>query len=112
MKKSPVVVALMSSLLLACGSPLAFAGTQAKEVTLKGEAMCAKCELGETDKCQTVLEVTEDGKTEKYYVAANPVGKKFHQEICQAPAKATATGTVKSEDGKMILTPSKMELAE
>jgi hypothetical protein len=47
-----------------------------------------------------------------YWLAKNDVSKKFHDNICQEPKKVTATGTVKEEDGKKVLTVSKIELAK
>src|SRR5260370_41103236 len=75
-----------------------------KEVTLTGEGKCAKCALHETEKCQTVIQTTEDGKTVNYYVEQNDVAKKFHKTVCQDTAKVTAKGTVKEVDGKKQFT--------
>lgn len=85
-----------------------------KEVTVTGEGKCAKCILKEGDKCQTVIETREDGKTVKYYVADNEVGKKFNDkdEVCEKAKKVTATGTVKEVDGKRILTAKKIEVVK
>lgn len=82
-----------------------------KEVTVTGEGKCAKCILKEGDQCQTVIETKQEGKTVKYYVANNDVGKKF-EEVCEQAKKVTATGTVKEVDGKKVLTPTKIELAK
>jgi hypothetical protein len=97
--------------LFALAAP-AFAGD--KEVTVTGEAKCAKCILKEGDKCQTVIETKENGKMVKYYVADNKVGKKFNDkdEICEQAKKVTATGTVKEADGKKVLTATKIELVK
>ena len=84
----------------------------ADEVNLSGTAKCAKCALKETAKCQTVIETEKDGKPVKYYVANNAVAKAFHENVCQDTKKVTATGTVKEVDGKMELTPSKIEVAK
>lgn len=81
-----------------------------KSVTLKGEAVCAKCELHETSKCQTAIRVKEDGKDVIYYTVNNDVAKAFHKNICQAPAKVTATGTVSEKDGKKMITLTKIDL--
>jgi hypothetical protein len=78
--------------------------------TITGEAMCAKCELKLQDKCQTVIQVKEGDKTVLYYVEGNSVGKAFHSQVCDAPAEATATGTVATVDGKLVLTPTSIEL--
>ena len=85
-----------------------------KEVTVTGEGKCAKCILKEGDKCQTVIETKEEGKTVKYYVADNEVGKKFNDkdEVCEKAKNLTATGTVKDVDGKKVLTVSKIDLVK
>jgi len=83
-----------------------------KEVTLTGEGKCAKCALHETDKCQNVIQLQEDGKTVNYYLAQNKISKEFHENLCKAPQKITVTGTVKEKDGKKTLTASKIELAK
>jgi len=84
----------------------------AKEVTITGEAKCAKCALKESDKCQNVIQVEKKHKTVTYYLVQNDVSKKFHEEICKQAKKVTATGTVKTVDGKKELTPTKIELAK
>jgi len=83
-----------------------------KEVTVTGEGKCAKCALKETDKCQNVIQTTEGGKTVTYYLAQNAVSKDFHENLCKESRKVTATGTVKEEKGKKVLTVSKIELAK
>jgi len=40
-----------------------------KEVTLKGDLGCGKCNFKTTKECQNVLKVTEDGKDTMYYLA-------------------------------------------
>jgi hypothetical protein len=79
--------------------------------TITGEAVCAKCELGLQDKCQTVIQVKEGDKTVSYYLAANDVSKAFHSNICKAPAAdVTATGTVAMVDGKQVLTATAIDI--
>jgi hypothetical protein len=78
----------------------------AAEETIKGEAVCTKCELHETAKCGTAIRV---GAT-IYYVKNNKVAKDFHKDICQAPAKVVATGEVTEKDGKKTITLTKIEL--
>ena len=94
---------------------VAFATTaraEDKEVTITGMGKCAKCQLKQADKCQNVIETKEHGKKVTYWVAKNETADNFHENICKAPKKVTATGTVKEEDGKKVLTASKMELAK
>jgi RecG-like helicase len=83
-----------------------------KEVTLSGEAKCGKCALKTSDKCVSVLQVQEDGKTVNYTLADNKVGKDFHKNVCSETQKVTVTGTVKQTDGKNQLIASKIDLAK
>jgi hypothetical protein len=78
----------------------------AGEETIKGEAVCTKCELHETDKCATAIRVGPI----VYYAENNDVAKAFHKNVCQAPAKVVATGTVTEKDGKKTITLTKIEL--
>ncbi len=90
----------------------------ADEKTVTGDGMCAKCALKEKPSCQNVVIAKEDGKEVKYYLVQNPVAKKAHtaEGICQAskdsPVKLKVTGTVVEKDGKMEMTPTKIEKAE
>lgn len=81
-----------------------------KEITLKGEAKCAKCALKQSDKCQTVIQAEKNGKTVTYYLTSNDTAKGFHKNVCSDTKKVTAKGTVKEEDGKKMLTVSKIEV--
>ena len=81
-----------------------------KEVTVTGNAVCAKCFLHESDKCQTVIQAQVAGKAVNYYLTENDVSKAFHKNICTGPGEqVTATGTIKEKDGKEMLTVSKIE---
>ena len=84
----------------------------ADAITVTGEGKCAKCALGETKKCQNVIEVTEGGKTVKYYLAPNKVAKDYHGTVCKATVKTTATGEVEEKEGKKVLTATKVEEAK
>ncbi len=106
-KKSPLLVYLFAASVLLTGS--AFAGNDAKEVTISGDATCAKCTLDETDHCQTAIQVMEKGEKVTYYLENNPVAKAFHKNICETTEKVTATGTVAMKDGKHMMTVSKIE---
>jgi RecG-like helicase len=105
MKKTSLLLALAVCALLTLP---ALAG---KDVTITGEGTCAKCSLHQADKCQTVIQATENGKTVTYYVTQNKASKDFHDKVCEEPHKVTATGTVKEVNGKQELTVSKIELA-
>ncbi len=92
------------------GKAKAAAPPAAAEVTLKGDLVCAKCALHESDKCQGVLRVTDAGKETRYYLADNKVAKDNHKPVCSgAVKKATITGTVKDTEGKKVLTASNIQ---
>ena len=74
-----------------------------KEVTLKGNVTCAKCELKETDSCKTVIQVKEGDKSIVYYFD-NAAHKKHHTTICKEGKQGTVKGTVAEKDGKKIVT--------
>ena len=107
MKKSLALVAGVALFLSA-----AAARTVAAEdtVTITGEGKCAKCALKETKECQNVIQTEKEGKKVKYYLVANDVSKEFHGKLCKETKKLKATGTVKEVNGKLQLTPTKIEL--
>ena len=81
--------------------------------TITGEAKCATCFLKETtDVHQTAIQVQEGDKTVTYYLVANDVAKKYDKKVCEKAEKVTATGTVKTVDGKLQLTATKIEPAK
>jgi len=82
------------------------------EVTLKGEMMCGKCSLKETEDCQNVLKVAQAGKEAKYYLADNKVAQDNHEQVCTGTAKATVVGKVKKTKGKNVLTASSIVYEE
>ena len=111
MKKSILFLTIAAGLVMAVTtSRLLAADTTGKEVTITGNAVCAKCTLHEGDKCQTVIQAEVAGKAVNYYVTPNDVSKAFHKNVCTGPGeKVTATGTIKEKDGKEMLTLSKIE---
>lgn len=65
-----------------------------KEKSFTGTGLCAKCELGKTDKCQSMVKAKEDGKEVLYFIADNQTAKDFHGKICQSTAKVAVKGHV------------------
>ena len=116
MKKTSLIITGIAGLLLLAIATPAFADEKEKgkdkTVTITGEGKCGKCALKETDECQNVIEVEKDGKKTTYYLAQNELSKAFHKNICKENKKVTATGTVKKEENKRVLTVSKIELAK
>ena len=89
-------------------STVAQARPDDKEVTLKGDITCAKCDLKMTDKCATVIKVKEGGKDVVYYFDPT-ADKKYHSKICTESKEGTVIGKVSEKDGKKIITVSKLE---
>ena len=113
MKKSFLLTALIAGIAMLGFVSSTVAADTAKERTIKGEAKCAKCSMKEGDKCQTVIQAeNKNGKMITYYLADNQVAKDFHSKICKGPQKVTATGTVKKDGDKSILTATKVEVVE
>ena len=77
-------------------------GKGGKEQTLKGTITCAKCDLKETDSCQTVIKVSKGGKDRVYYF--DPAShKKNHGKICRSPMEGEVTGTVSKKGDKLMV---------
>jgi len=112
MKKSIMFLTVAAGLLLAVStSRLLAVDAASKEVTITGSMVCGKCTLHETKSCQNVVQVETDGKTVNYYLKQNDVSKAAHDPICGGGSeKVTVTGTVKEKDGKVILTPTKIDV--
>ncbi len=89
-------------------APAVFAADQ----KLEGEALCAKCQLKEADKCRAAVQIkTADGKTETYLSELNDEkSKELHSEICKGAKPATVEGTVTEKDGKKVIKITKFEV--
>jgi len=115
MKKTSLLITGIAGLMLLAIATPTFAAEKEKDKskTITGEGKCGKCALNETEKCQNVIQVeNKNGKKTTFYLAQNDVSKAFHENICKETKKVTATGTVKKEDGKKVLTVTKIELAK
>jgi hypothetical protein len=78
-----------------------------KEVTLKGNICCAKCELKKEKTCATVIVVKEDGKEVVYYFDAAS-SKKYHSQICTECKAGEVTGVVSKDGDKLVIKVSKV----
>src|SRR6516164_778132 len=84
-----------------------------KEVALKGQVMCASCELKEGKKCQTVVRVKEGDKELTYYFKDRGAKESYHECVCGGGRQdATVTGVITENDGKKWITPTKVEYAK
>jgi hypothetical protein len=103
-------IAGAAALLLVMSATPSFAKDQ--QVTLTGQASCAKCVLKEKSAmaCQTVIEIQRDNKNnQKFYVVPNDVSKAFKPDVCKGPVKVKFTGTYTKVKSKKELTLSKIE---
>lgn len=75
-----------------------------KEVTLKGNITCAKCELKESKKCETVIVVEDKDKKKVVYYFDADSHKKFHAKICKEGKTGTVKGTCVKKDDKFVVT--------
>ena len=112
MKKTFAIIATVTGLVLALGTTAALAKDKEKEVTIKGQAKCAKCALQEGTSCQTVIQTEKKGKKVTYYVAKNDVSKAFHESVCTGSKEVVAKGKVAKVDGKKEITLSEIKLAK
>jgi hypothetical protein len=109
MKKLNLLMALLAGLTLASATT-ALAGNA---VTITGDMVCGKCTLHETETCQNVVQVKEDGKIVKYYLEQNKVSTDAHDPVCGSGSeKVAVTGTVKEKNGKKTMTPTKIEVVK
>ena len=112
------LLALAAVAVLFSGLGVLRADDKGEKTTIKGDGMCAKCALKEKDSCQNVVLVTKDGEKKTYYIVHDAVAKKAHGSLgfCRAskdnPAKVKVTGTCKEEDGKLVVTATKIEKDE
>jgi len=86
----------------------------AKERTVKGTIMCAKCVLKKTDACQAALEIKRKNKEGKevtriVLLKNDAVTKAFHKRICSGDKIAVAvTGKFEGKGKKRLLVASKI----
>ena len=112
MKKLKLTIALLAGLAFA-GATLTALADDAKEVSITGNMVCGKCTLHLTEKCQNVVQVTENGETVNYYLKQNDVSKKEHSAVCHGDTeKVTVIGNLTEKDGKKILTPIKIDVVK
>jgi hypothetical protein len=79
-----------------------------KQQTFEGSITCPKCDLGESDKCATVIKFKVKDKDQIYWFDAES-NKKYHGQICNAAKDGKVTGTVKKDGDKMVISVTKLE---
>jgi hypothetical protein len=106
MKTRFKLAAVLSAALLA--SNVAFA----EDAELSGKLVCSKCTLKETADCRNVLQVKADGAMKNYYIAKTDASKKVGIVCHDVIEGVSAAGKIETKDGKLTLSPSKMEVPE
>lgn len=97
---------VLAVFMLFCSAALLLQGAAAqdtKEVTLKGNITCAKCELKLEKACATVIVVkakTSAGDKDVVYYFDKEGHKKNHATICTEPKMGSVTGVVSEKDKK------------
>jgi hypothetical protein len=113
MKKTLVLALTVAGLFMTAASN---ASAAEKELSIKGEAQCAKCTLKVkgVEICTNVIVAKEDGHDVVYYVGKNEYGDKNlpHKLICTAVKKVEAKGTVKEVEGKKELALASIKIAD
>ena len=99
---------LVAVLVMVAGLLAEERGEKGREVTLRGTITCAKCDLKETDKCATVIDVKEGGQKGVYYFDSKS-HKEYHQDICKTPREGTVRGTISDQGGKKTIHVSKVD---
>jgi uncharacterized protein (TIGR02271 family) len=79
-------------------------------ITLRGKALCAKCQLHQAGICQTVIQVQDGDKSLDYYLVQNNVSRNFHEDVCHAAKQVTVTGSASEVEGKLFFIPNKIAL--
>lgn len=86
---------------------------RAEDTKFAGNAMCAKCELKQTEVCQMAIKVKNaDGKEDTLLVTDNQVAKDFHKTICKETRAVNGEGTISEKDGKKMMTLTKIYVSK
>lgn len=79
-----------------------------KEVTLKGTLLCAKCTLGQTADCTTVIQVKEGNRTVTYFLDDKGAGEDYHDAICTGKKDGIVVGVIEERAVRKYIKPSKV----
>jgi len=105
MKRLTILIGILALVL----GGAAFAD-EAKDVTVTGTILCAKCTLHDEamKECQNVLQVKDGDKVVNYYLVKNEIAKAL-PDVCKGSKDAKVTGSVAEKDGRLWLTASKLD---
>lgn len=84
-----------------------------KPVTLQGTLLCARCAMGESKTCITVLQVKAQSGNVNYYLADKGAKEAYHEPVCGGDKRLGAvSGVVAEKNGRKYITPTKVEYAK
>jgi hypothetical protein len=79
-------------------------------VSVQGEGVCARCILHLTDKCQLTIRVREDEREELFLVNENATSRDLIPACCAKPVPILAQGSVHTENGRLFLATTRLEV--
>ncbi|MFV1995553.1 MAG: hypothetical protein ACC661_08950, partial [Verrucomicrobiales bacterium] len=98
MKKILTILAVPALAFFLSSSAFAAGG---KEITVKGQATCAKCSLKLSDECENVITATnKKGKEVTYWLASQDQHKAL---FCKGKTGVVAVGKCVKEGDKLVL---------
>jgi hypothetical protein len=81
------------------------------QVSLHGEAVCTRCILHQSKKCQVAILVHESGEEKVLFVKNCQEGPHTVPPCCAKPVPVVAEGTVHTENGRQLLVATRLEIA-
>jgi hypothetical protein len=82
----------------------------ARLVSLHGEGICARCILHLTNKCQLTIRVREGEREELFLVSENAASRDLVPACCANPVPILAQGIVHTENGRLFLATTRLEV--
>jgi hypothetical protein len=82
----------------------------ARLVSVRGEGVCARCILHLTQKCQLAIRVREGEHQELLFVNENAASRDLGPACCASPVPVLAQGTVHTENGRLVLAATRLEV--
>jgi hypothetical protein len=79
-------------------------------VSLKGEAVCTRCILHQTEACQLALRVHQSGREELWVVNDQGAESNLGRAYCHGATPVLAQGSLRSEHGQWSLLATRLEV--
>jgi hypothetical protein len=79
-------------------------------VSLKGEAVCTRCILHQSEACQLAIRVHQSGREELWVVDDQGAESNVGRAYCRGPTPVLAQGSLRSEHGRWSLVATRLEV--